>query len=108
MAFTQVMNGASDQFFARAGFAIDQDSRVCSCDCLNFLQDTLQGGAVTNNLFEVVFSPNLLFEVKLFFFELVFERINLTKRQRVLYCDRDLRTYLVEQLGVIFSKRMLT
>jgi len=42
------------------------DSRVCSCNCLNFLQDALEGGAVTNNLFEVVFSANLLFEVKLF------------------------------------------
>src|SRR5665213_2017750 len=69
---TEVMYGASDQLLAGARFALDEDRRIRGSDGLHLLQQRLQRAAFADNLLKVVFGPDFILEVKLFFGELVF------------------------------------
>jgi hypothetical protein len=90
-----------DQFFASAGFAINQHGRIGGRDCFDVLQDALENLAGADDLFEVVLGADLFFEIELLFFELVFEFVDLPERKRVLNGDRDLLADLVQQFSVV-------
>ena len=99
-AGAQVVNGAGDQFFARAGLTLYEDDRVGRGDRLDRLQRAFQRVAVTDDLGEVVTVAKLFFEVEFFVGELVLQFFDLAKGEGVLYRDGDLRSDLVEKLDV--------
>ena len=106
-ARAQIVDRPCDQFLAGSCFAINQNSRISSGDCLHFLQNALENRAAANDFFKIVSRTNFFLEVELFFFQLVFERIDLAKGQGVLHSYRDLFGYLTEELGMFFRKRVL-
>src|ERR1700730_12914040 len=68
------------------------------------MESALEGRAVTNNFLKVVFGANLLFEIELFFFQLVFQRFDLSIRERILHRNRNLLSDLPEQFRVVLRK----
>ena len=59
------MDGSRDQFLACAGLATDQHRGVSRRDAPDVLQDAADGGALADNLFEVVVGLDLLLEIKI-------------------------------------------
>jgi hypothetical protein len=90
LARAQVMDGAGDQFFARAGLAADQDRGLGGRDRLDVLQNRAQCGALAHDVAEVVLRPHFLLEVRLLLRQLVLQRLDLLKSQRVLDGHRHL------------------
>ena len=73
----EVVEGAGDELLARAGLAADQDGGVGGGDGLDLLEDPAQGGALADDLPEVVLGADLLLQVGLLLGELVLERRDL-------------------------------
>ena len=74
---TQLVQGAGDELLARAGLAADQDGGFGGGDGLDLLQHPAQGGALADDLAEVVLGADLLLQVGLLLGELVLERLDL-------------------------------
>ena len=70
----QVVQGAGDEFLARAGFAANEHRGVGGGDRLDLLQHPAQGGALPDDLAEVVLGADLLLQVGILLGELVLER----------------------------------
>ena len=83
-ARAQVVEGAGDELLARAGLAADEDGGVGGGDGLDLLEDPAQGGALADDLPEVVLGADLLLQVGLLLGELVLERLDLLEGQGVL------------------------
>src|ERR1700730_3929627 len=49
---TGVVNGVSNEFFSRAGFPLDEDSRVCGRNLLHLLENRFEGSAIANDPLE--------------------------------------------------------
>ena len=76
---TQVVDRASDELLACAGFPLNQRSGVGRRDGLHLLQDALQRCALPDDLLEVVLGADLVFEVELLFGKLLLEVVDLSK-----------------------------
>src|SRR4029077_5201767 len=100
-ARAEIVDGAGDELLARACFAGDKHSRAGGRNKLHLGEGALERGAVTNDFFKIEFTANFFFEIKLFFGQLVFKRVNLFKGQRVFHGDRDLRRDLLQQFDVL-------
>ena len=87
LARAELVHGSGDQFLARAGFAADQDGGVGGRDRLDLLQDLAQGGALADDVAEVVLGADFLLQIRLLLGELVLERLDLLERQGVLDGD---------------------
>ncbi len=87
-AWAQVMNCARDQFLACARFSVDEHRRVCWRDGFHVLQNFAQRRTVSDDLCEIHFRADFIFQIELFLGELLFEFRNLAVRQRVFDCDR--------------------
>ena len=72
------------EFLARARLAADEDGGVGGGDGLDLLQHPAQGGALADDLAEVVLGADLLLQVGLLLGELVLERLDLLEGQGVL------------------------
>ena len=83
-ARAQVVQGAGDQFLARARLAADEHGGVGGGDGLDLLEHPAQGGALADDLAEVVLGADLLLQVDLLLGELVLERLDLLEGQGVL------------------------
>src|SRR5215469_17171824 len=70
LALAPVVNRASNQFFSAAGFTKNQDSGVGRRDRLNPVEYINQAFAVADDLFEIVFFPNLFLQIYVLCFEL--------------------------------------
>src|SRR5205823_5567593 len=73
MAPAEVVNGTSDEFLARPGFAQDQDRGVGRGDRFNVLEDPFEGGALTDNFLKIVFGADFIFEIELLRVQLILE-----------------------------------
>src|ERR1700682_935383 len=67
LARAQVVNGASDHFFAGTRLALDEDRRVRWRNDLNALEHSSQPRTISNDLFEVVLGPDLVFQIERLF-----------------------------------------
>ena len=74
-ARAQLVQGAGDELLARAGLAADEHGGVGGGDGLDLLEDPAQGGALADDLPEVVLGADLLLQVGLLLGELVLERL---------------------------------
>ncbi len=59
------MDGAGQQFFAGAGFALDEDGRVSGRDGFNLLKDLAHSGAFAHDDVESALEIDFVFEVLL-------------------------------------------
>ena len=75
-ARAQVVQGAGDQLLAGAGLAADEHGGVGGGDGLDLLEDPAQGGALADDLAEVVLGADLLLQVDLLLGELVLAAIS--------------------------------
>jgi hypothetical protein len=103
----QIVNGAGQQLLAGPGLAEDEHRRVRRRHELDLLQHLLQRGAVSDDLFEVVLGPDLVFEVELFFRQLVLERSHLLVHERIVDRDGDLAGGLAEQCDILRRERLV-
>src|SRR5258708_23206517 len=59
---TQLMNGAGDQFLARARFASNEHGGVGRSDGFDLFQDPTQSRTLTDNLLEIVVRSDFLLQ----------------------------------------------
>jgi len=78
----ELMNGAGDQFFARAGLIRDEHGRIGRRDGLYLMQHMAEGGAVSHNVRKVQLTADGIFQIQLLLRELVCERRDLTIARR--------------------------
>jgi hypothetical protein len=50
-----VVNGMRDEFFSRAGFPLDEDSRVCGRNLLHLVENRFEGSAIADDPLESTF-----------------------------------------------------
>ena len=81
---TQLVQGAGDELLARARFATNEHRGVGGGDRLDLLQHPAQGGALADDLPEVVLGADLLLQVGILLGELVLERLDLEGRLDLL------------------------
>src|ERR1700726_634038 len=55
VALTCIVNGVSNEFFSRAGFPLDEDSRVCGRNLLHLFENRLKGSATADDPLESAF-----------------------------------------------------
>ncbi len=91
------MNCASDHLFAGTRLALDEDRRVRRRDDLNALQHGSQPQAISDDLFEVVLSPDFVFQIQLLLGQPLLGLSYLLVFQSVLDRDGDLARYLGEK-----------
>src|SRR5258705_7909151 len=56
-ALTCIVNGMSNEFFSRAGFPLDEDSRVCGGNLLYLVENRLERSAIADNPIESTLGP---------------------------------------------------
>ncbi len=94
---TAIVNGARDQFFAGAGLAFDEHRGVGGRDGLNLLQYVAQSGTGADNVFEVLLSTNLIFQVRFLFADALGALREFAMFQRILHSDGDLLSHLPQE-----------
>src|SRR4030095_1327582 len=86
----EIVNGARDQFLARAGFALDENRRISRCHRGDLLENLLQTRAFADDFLEVVFGADFILQIEFFLAQLFGSIDHLMKRERVFDGDRDL------------------
>ena len=104
-ASAQIMDRPRDQFLTGSGLTIDQYGGIGRRHGLDLLQQTPQGRASTDNLLEVQFAADFIFQVDFFLRQPVFQLCDLTIGKRVLYRDRHLVADQTQKLQVPRRKR---
>ncbi len=107
LARAEIVEGAGDQFLARAGFAIDEDGGIGGSDRLHFAQDAAQGFALADDLFEIQFAADFVLEIQLFARQLIFEVGDLAEGQRIFDGNRDLAGDLSQERKIGWSEDVL-
>ena len=106
-ARAELMNGACDQFFARAGLPGDEHGRIGRRDGLHLMQYVAEGGAVSHNVRKVQLTANFIFQIQLLLGKLIFEGSDLPIGERVLDCDGHLIGDLGEEIDLVWGKGLL-
>ena len=75
----QLVQGAGDEFLARARLATNEHGGAGGGDGFDLLEEPAKGNAVPDDLPEVVVGADLLLQVGLFLGELVLERLDLAE-----------------------------
>src|SRR6266853_1586799 len=101
------MNGAGDQFLARACLSINQDRRVRRRYSFHMFEDFAQRGTVSNDLSKIHFCADFIFQIQLLFGELVFELSNLPKGKCILHGNGNLICDLRQKLDIASERIVL-
>ncbi len=105
-ARTQIVDGASDELFAGAGFAENEHGGVTWRGEFNLTQSALDDRAFADDLLEIKLAANFFFQIKFFNGEAVLERIDFLEGQSVFDGDGNLCGDAIEEFGVIFGERV--
>src|SRR6266436_3441369 len=105
--WTQIMNGAGDQFLSRPRLAINQDRGVRWRYSLHMFEDFAQRGTVSNDLSKIHFCADFIFQIQLLFGELVFELPNLPKGKCILHGNGNLICDLRQKFDVASERIVL-
>src|SRR2546425_2133685 len=105
-ARAEIVDGAGEKLLASAGFAEEQDSGAGGGGELNLREGALERGTLADNFLEIEFAADFLFEVELFFGELVFQGLDFLEGQRVFNGDGDLRGDGLKQFDVLLGERI--
>ena len=107
LARAQVVNGASDHLFAGTRLALDEDGRVRRCDYSNALEHGFQLWTISDDLFEIMLSPDFVFQVELLLRQPLLGLSYLSIFQSVLHRDRDLARYLRKEPEINLAEGIL-
>src|SRR6266850_422729 len=99
------MNGSRNEFFSCTSISINEHSRVCRSDRLHLLQHTAQRCAFSDDLREIHFAADFIFEIELFLGQLLFQLSNLPKGTRILYGNGNLICDLGQKLDIVAGER---
>src|SRR5882724_4148037 len=103
----QVVNGACNELFARAGLAGDEDGRLGGRHGLHLVQHAAEGGAGPHDVLKGQLTADFLFQIELFLREVVLERGDLAIGERVLDGDRHLTGHLGQKRDLLLVKSLL-
>jgi len=90
VAPAQGMDRAGDQFLARARLTADQNGGIGWRHSFDLFENAFEQLACADQLLEVVFGTDFVFEVEFFAGELVLERVYFAVSQRIFNRDGDL------------------
>ena len=99
----EAMDGAGDQFFAGAGFTLNQDRGIGGCGGLNLLEDAAKGGAGADDFIEAVFAADFLFEINFFVFDMAAKLVYFFKGGGVFVGDGDLPADVLHEFAVFLG-----
>src|SRR5467141_3360639 len=99
------MNGSRNELFSCTSISINEHSRVCRSDRLHLLQHTAQRCAFSDDLREIHFAADFIFEIELFLGQLLFQLSNLPKGTRILYGNGNLICDLGQKLDIVAGER---
>src|SRR6266446_7750525 len=107
LARTQVVNCTGDNLLAGTRLALDEDRRVGRCNDSNAFEDSFQPRTISNDLFEIVFKPDFVFQIKLLLRQPLLSLSYLPIFQSVLYRDGDLTGYLCKEPDINLAEGIL-
>src|SRR6266404_1996201 len=101
------MNGSRNEFFSCTSISINEHSRVCRSDRLHLLQHTAQLCAFSDDLREIHFAADFIFEIELFLGQLLFQLSNLPKGTRILHGNGNLICDLGQKVNIVAVERIV-
>jgi len=101
------MNGSRNEFFSCTRISINEHSRVGRSDRLHLLQHTPQGSTFSDDLREIHFAADFIFEIELFLGQLLFQLSNLPKGARILYGNGNLICDLGQKVNIVAGERIV-
>src|ERR1700674_2343016 len=107
LASAQIVNCAGDYFFAGTRLALYEDRRIRGRDDSYALEHSLQRLTVSNDLFEIVFKPDFVFQVERLLRQPIPSLRYLLIVQCILYADGYLRRYLCKEPDVSLTEGIL-
>src|SRR5713226_5912419 len=107
LARAQIVNCTGDHFFAGARFALYEDRRIGRRNDSNAFQDSFQRLTISNDLFEIVLKPDLVFQVERLFRQPIPGFRYLLIVQSILYADGYLSCYLCKESDVSLTEGIL-
>src|ERR1700688_4801154 len=94
------MNGPRDQFLSRACLTVNQHRRIRRGYSFHVFEDSAQRGTISNDLSEIHFRADFIFQIQLLFGELVSELSNLPKGKCILHSNCNLVSDLGQKLDI--------
>src|SRR5437879_10693313 len=107
LARAQIVNCAGDHFFARTRLALYENRRIRRRNDSNALKHSFQRLTISNDLFEIVLKPHLVFQVERLLRQPIPGLRYLLVVQGILYADGYLRRYLSKESDVILAEGVL-
>src|SRR5437016_5340216 len=107
LARTQIVNCAGDHFFASTRLALYEDGRIRRRNDSNALEHSFQRLTISNDLFEIVFKPDFVFQVERLLSQPIPSLRYLLIVQSILYADGYLRRYLCKESDVSLTEGIL-
>ena len=101
------VNRPGNQFFPRAGFALNQHGRLGRRHDFDLPQYLLQRATVADDVVELVLKANFFFQIQLLFGQSIFEFGDLLIGQGIVHREGDLSGHLTQKLDVLFAERLL-
>jgi len=97
------MDGSGDEFLASTGLALDQHRRIGGRDDFHLLEHAFERRTLADDLLEIMFGTDFVFEVELFLGQFVFQLGDLLIGQDVVHRNRNLFADLLEEFHVRFT-----
>src|SRR6266853_4771920 len=107
LARAQIVNGAGDHFFTSTRLALYEDRRIRRRNDSNALEHSFQRLTISNDLFEIMLKPDLVFKVERLLRQPIPGLRHLLIVQRILHADRYLRRYLCKEPDVSLAEGIL-
>src|SRR6266851_1404720 len=107
LARAQIVNRAGDYFFAGSRLALYEDRRIRRRNDSNALEHGFQRLTISDDLFEIVLKPDLVFQIERLLRQSIPGLRYLLIVQSILYADGYLRRYLCKESDVSLTEGIL-
>src|SRR6266481_3062872 len=107
LARTEIVNCAGDHFFASTRLALYENCRIRRRDDSNAIEHSLQRLTVSDDLFEIVLKPDLVFQIERLLCQSIPGLSYFLVVQSILYADGYLRRYLCKEPDVSLAEGRL-
>src|SRR5260370_33409793 len=107
LARAQIVNCAGDHFFAGSCLALYEDRRIRRRNDSTAFQHSFQRLTISNDLFEIVLKPDLIFQVERLLRQPITALRYLLVVQTILYVDGYLRRYWCKEPDVSLTEGIL-
>src|SRR5229473_4960624 len=106
--WAQIMNGTRDQFLSRACLPVNQHRRIRRRNGSHVFEDFAQRSAISDDLGKIHFRADFIFQIQLFFGELLFKLPNLAVGKRILDGESNLVRNLAEETDISLTERIVS